>query len=175
MLWKKKINAHIYLCYSLFFWKSWRVDFLFQILINEFVYQKYIIELLILVVLRRAKNMDCIYVGSNFVIELNRCFNLYKETGGMQIPTTCCICSTHLEIRDHLFLSCPYPLIFCALVRQGMRTTVPVFTIGLSSRALDFWKSQAQDKKNGGKQIMCMIGFEPSLTRSHSRQPTTKP
>lgn len=45
----------------------------------------------------------------------------------MQIPTTCCICSTHLETRDLLFLSCPYALFFWAEVRQRIRTTVPVF------------------------------------------------
>ncbi|KAG2285372.1 hypothetical protein Bca52824_044976 [Brassica carinata] len=47
---------------------------------------------------------------------------------GMQIPTTCCVCSSQPETRDHLMLTCPYATLIWTEVRRRMRTTVPLFT-----------------------------------------------
>ncbi|KAF3576334.1 hypothetical protein DY000_02035517 [Brassica cretica] len=46
----------------------------------------------------------------------------------MQIPTTCCVCSSQPETRDHLMLTCPYATLIWTEVRRRMRTTVPLFT-----------------------------------------------
>ncbi|KAG2321301.1 hypothetical protein Bca52824_014514 [Brassica carinata] len=46
---------------------------------------------------------------------------------GMQVDTSCCICSFHPETRDHLMLSCPYAMVLWSEVRRRCRDVVPVF------------------------------------------------
>lgn len=48
---------------------------------------------------------------------------------GMQIPSTCCICSSQPETRDHLMLSCPFAQALWSESRRRFRDTVPVFTV----------------------------------------------
>ncbi|KAF3496326.1 hypothetical protein DY000_02051790 [Brassica cretica] len=51
-----------------------------------------------------------------------------EHAWGMQIQTSCCICSTQPETRDHLMLSCPYTEVLWSESRRRFRDTVPVFT-----------------------------------------------
>ena len=46
---------------------------------------------------------------------------------GMQVQTTCCICSSHPETRDYLMLSCPYAMVLWSEARRNFRDTPPIF------------------------------------------------
>lgn len=47
---------------------------------------------------------------------------------GMQIPTTCCLCSTSDESRDHLFVDCPFVKILWSLMLGKLSETPITFT-----------------------------------------------
>ena len=47
---------------------------------------------------------------------------------GMQIPTTCCLCTTAVETRDHLLISCQYATTIWLEVSRRIRISQPLFT-----------------------------------------------
>lgn len=64
-----------------------------------------------------------------WVTNLNRLPTRDRLSGwGMQVPLSCCICSSYPESRDHFMLSCAFVLTLWSEIRLRLRCSVPRFT-----------------------------------------------